>query len=336
MHISDMSLLSSHKGYPKRLTIGFISVALMASIVSTLLLIDHFRSYRAEIDMLVLSKSVQGAVETEAARDTLMLLLSTAEFPSTVNETTDVVRIESLSTGKTSFRISVISDTPVDARDGAIEVSRELFSSVGRYYDIRNNITVRSIGAPKVGGFIMYPVVLIVSGIASGILFTGAFFFIVLSLARMAFSFRKEEDMPVSEQVFFPKPRNENVSHESEEAPYVFSSDAFVPKKVDAKFFSFEPSGIEREKDYAHFNRGPAPMNLPVALDESEAIPEFVSLEDLSEGSTIELDTNEGLFPEIEPMIADTPIEALSIDREPTAEEYKKRLNDLLKGKMPR
>lgn len=334
MHMNGMSLLSSHKGYPKRITLGFVCVALAASMVSGLLLVDSFRSYRASIDVLVISKSAEGALESEAARDALLLLGGTPSFFYDINETTEISRIEFSRTGKTSLRAEVISDTPIDARDGALRASRELFSLVGRYYDIRNNIGVRSIGAPRVDGFIAHPVLLIVSGLASGILFSGAFFSIILSLARMAFSARKKECASVSEQVFFPE--NDKADHEPEESSRAFSPDAFVPKKMDAKFFSFEPSGIEREKDYAHFNRGPAPMNLPVALDESEPIPEFLSLESISTGEKSDSDDGGDIFPEIEPMIDDAPADESPLEREPTAEEYKRRLNDLLQGKMPK
>ena len=331
MLINGMSPLSNHKGYPKRLTIGFIAIALVASVVSVLLLADRFRSYRADIDMLVLSKSEQGALEVEAVRDALQLLGGTPGFLYGVNETTDVSRIEFSETGKSSFRMSVISDTPIDARDGAIKASQDLFSLVGRYYDIRNNISVRSIDAPHGEAFIAYPVVLIASGVATGVIFSGAFFLVVLSIARMAFSFRKEESVSTSKPIFFSE-KNEGL--ESVENPYVFSPDAFVPKKVDAKFFSFESSGIEREKDYAHFNRGPAPINLPIAEDGMEAIPQFMSLENLSENQGFESDEETGIFPEIEPMIDDAPADTPPLNREPTEEEYKQRLNDLLKGKM--
>jgi len=333
--MNGMSLLSSHKGYPKRITLGFVCVALAASMVSSLLLVDSFRSYRASIDMLVLSKSEEGALEAEAVRDTLLLLGGTADFFSDIDETIEISRIEFSRTGKTSLRAEVMSDTPLDARDGALKASQGLFSLVGRYYDIRNDIGVRSIGAPRVEGFIAHPVLLIVSGFASGILFSGAFFSIILALARMAFSVRKKEIASVSEQVFFPE--NDKEDHGAEESPRAFSPDAFVPKKMDAKFFSFEPSGIEREKDYAHFNRGPAPMNLPVALDESEPIPEFLSLESLStEEEKSDSDDGGDIFPEIGPMIDDAPADESPLEREPTAEEYKRRLNDLLKGKMPK
>jgi hypothetical protein len=338
MHINGMSLFSSHKGYPRRIFAGFLFVVFVASLVSGMLLLDQFRSYRADIDILILSKSIQGAVETEAARDTLMLLGSTEIFFSDVNETADISSLELRETGKGSFRVSVMSDTPVDARDGAVRASQELFSLVGRYYDIRSDISVRSIGSPRVETVVSHPVGIVTSSILLGILFSLLLFSLIFSVVRLIFSFRKEESVSPADQVFFPK-REESI-RETEEVPYAFSPDAFIPKKVDAKFFSFEPSGAEREKDYAHFNRGPAPMNLPVAPDEMESLPEFLSLESISEhAATDEAESDESYMEssiDEEPMIADTPIESLPIDREPTEEEYKKRLNDLLAGKMPK
>ena len=330
---------SNHIGYPKRLALGFVSVVLVSSFVSGLLLIDYFRSYRANIDLLIISKSIQGALEIETARDAAMLLGSTKGFSYLVNEEVTVSDIQFASTGKGSIALSVVADNPIDARDGAVFVSQELFANIGRYYDIRNNIDMRSIEAPRMKGIILHPVWLVLSGLISGILFAMVFFLILLSFARIAFSFQKKEIAAASEHVF--SPQGEKRSHEAEEIMPTFSLDAFVPKKVDAKFFSFESSGIEREKDYAHFNRGPAPTNLPVAIDESEALPDSLfpeAMENTKEDALLYDEKNDergALVLPDEPMIADASVETLPIDHEPTVEEYKKRLNDLLKGKMP-
>ncbi len=331
----------AHKnGYPKRLVTGFVFVALIGSFVSTLLLLDRFRSYEASLDMIVLPRSEQGAIEAPAVRDALMLLGGQKDFLYTVNETADTSVVDFAPTGQTSFQIRTVSDTPIDARDGAVATSQELFGLVGKYYDIRNDIAVRSIGSPEVRTVVAHPILLIGSGILSALIVACAFFLGILSLARIAFSVRGKEMVASAESVF-PVVREDMVPYE--ETPPVFSPEMFVPKKTETKFFSFEPSSISREKDYAHFNRGPAPANLPIAMDESEALPDFLFPEKSTEvdAPVVSEVSNEPapLIPDSpvmeSTMVDDAPMESLPVDREPTPEEYKRRLNELLSGKMP-
>lgn len=315
---------------------GFVFVAIIFSFVATLLLLDRFRSYEANLDMLVLSKSDQGAIEAPAVRDTLMLLGSQNDFLYTMNETADVSGVEFSLTGETSFRIRTVSDSPLDARDGAIAASQAFFALIGKYYDIRNDIDIRSIGIPETKAIVSHPILLIGAGMLSGIIVSIAFFIGILSFARLVFSARGKE-REVSSITVFPAGGEERTSHE--EMSPVFSPDMFVPKKQESHFFSFEPSVSAREKDYAHFNRGPAPANLPIAMDDAEVLPDFLfptSATEIGDGIVSE----ETMTPSEElivPQDMDTPMEeALPMDREPTEEEYKRRLNELLQGKMPK
>lgn len=326
-----------NNGYPKRIIMGFVFVTIILCFVTNLLLLDRFRSYEATLDMLVTSKSERGAIEAPAVRDALMLLGSQGDFLYTVNETVDVSEVSFSRTGETSLQIRTVSDTPIDARDGAVATSQELFATIGKYYDIRNDIAIRSIGSPEMNGFVAHPILLIGSGIIFALIASTAFFGIILTLARLAFSLRRKEEGASPEPVF-PVIKEERVLYE--ETPPVFSPEMFVPKKQESRFFSFEPSStplVSREKDYAHFNRGPAPANLPIAMDESEALPDFLSgMEtEKKEASTVSEEPEVVTPPIEEPAMIETPIETLPIDREPTADEYKRRLNELLSGKMP-
>ena len=332
---------SAHNnGYPKRLVMGFVCIAIILSFVATLLLIDRFRSYEATLDMIVLSKSEQGAIEAPHARDALMLLGSQGDFLYTVNETADVSEIGLSATGATSFRIRAISDMPLDARDAAVAASQELFATIGKYYDLRSNIALRSIGSPKTAAIIDHPILLIASGVVSALIGSIIFFSFVLLIARIAFSI-SGKDIAESPAFVFPTSGEDPASHE--ESPPVFSREMFVPKKQDSTFFSFEPSSVAREKDYAHFNRGPAPANLPIAMDETESLPDFLFPIETDKADETAVPKEEGgtngevLVPE-SPVTKDPddmPMESSSDDREPTTEEYKRRLNELLQGKIP-
>lgn len=312
---------------------GFVGVAIILSFVATLLLLDRFRSHEATLDLLVLSKSEKGAIEAPAVRDALMLLASRSDFLYTVNEIADVSSLTVSPMGATSLRIHTISDTPLDARDSAIAASQELFASIGKYYDIRNDISVRSIGAPKTVAIIAHPILLSASGIVFALIGSIVFFAVVLAVARIAFSVRGKE-VNVAPSPVFPVEREDVVTHE--ETPPVFSPDMFVPKKQDA-FFSFEPSSVPREKDYAHFNRGPAPSNLPIAMDDSESLPDFLLPAETEEvKQSEEKAVPSASIPDLaEENSPDMPLETVSLDHEPTPEEYKRRLNELLSGRMP-
>jgi hypothetical protein len=320
---------------------GFVFVTIILSFVASLLLLDRFRSHEATLDLIVLSRSGKGAIEAPAVRDVLMLLASQDDFLYAVNDTAVVSSLTVSQTGATSFRIHAVSDTPLDARDGAVAASQELFTSIGKYYDIRSDISVRSIGSPKTRAVVVHPVLLIGSGIFFAVIISIAFFAILLLLVRIAFSVRGREVNPSSAPVF-PLAGEDMIPYE--EAPPVFSPEMFVPKKQENTFFSFEPSSVTREKGYAHFNRGPAPANLPIAMDELDALPDFL-LPVKTAGADMPVKSEiseEKTVPSVpasdiaEPNSLDTPLEALSIDHEPTPEEYKRRLNELLSGKMPK
>lgn len=334
MHSNDMSPFAHNKGYPKRIIMGFVFVTIILSFVVNFLLLDRFRSYEATLDILVTSKSEKGAIEAPAVRDALILLGSQKDFLYTVNEAVTVKEIDFSRTGETTLQIRTVSDTPIDARDSAVGVSQELFGVIGKYYDIRNDIAVRSIGSPEMSGFLAHPIFLIGSGIIIALIVSLAFFRIILSLARIAFSTRGKSETASSGPVF-PVAREEMAS--TEEIPPAFSPDMFVPKREESRFFSFEPSGAEREKDYAHFNRGPAPSNLPIAMDDSESLPDFLMpvRTGTMDGQVASEEPVEATAPIEEPLVLDTPIETLPTDHEPTPEEYKRRLNELLSGKMP-
>lgn len=331
MRQNGMWPLFIHKGYPKRVAAGFLFTAIVASVVCTLVFMDGFRSYRSEADMLVLSRSEQGALETEAARDTLILLGNLENFFLRVQGEAEVLRLMAAPTGKATFRLSVESENPLDARESVRVATQVLLGEASRYYDIRNTFDFRIINISRTKVVIEHPIMLIISGVVSGIALAAVFFMIILAVARFMFSFRKGEEQLLMADI------SPSEKREKSEYGHAFSAETFIPKKVDAKFFSFDQNG-EREKDYAHFNRGPAPMNLPIAADEDEidALPDFLKPQKVELEKKEMEDIEESFEMPEEELAEEMPVEAPAADREPSPEEYKKRLNDLLQGKMPK
>jgi hypothetical protein len=325
-------------GYPKRIATAFVGVALVSACIAALFLIDSFRSYSADTELLISPKSVQGAVETQAVRDSLRIIGSRRDFFLEASDEADMTGIAFEEIGSGAVRVIVTGENPIDARDAAIVVTRELFARIGKYYDIRDDIVVRSLGSPEVRTVIAHPLLWIVSSLLSGIAISIFFFICVLFLARLGFSLQRKGS---SEHVRQATSLPERFRKAESEVP-ASASEAFVPKKVEQSFFSFEPSGMPPQADYAHFHRGPAPENLPIASDDAEPLPDFLAGMIDAKVSPSEEEPAENIVPtvpaaptEIEPVVADTPPEIAASDREPTAEEYKRRLNELLSGKMP-
>jgi hypothetical protein len=253
-----------------------------------------------------------------------------------VSDEADMTGITFEEIGVGAVRVIVTGENPIDARDAAIIVTRELFARIGKYYDIRDDIIVRSLGSPEAHAIIAHPLLWIISSLLSGVAISTIFFAFVLSLARLSFSLQRKGN---SEYIKKATSLPERFRKAESETP-ASVSETFVPKKVEQSFFSFEPSGVPPQADYAHFHRGPAPENLPIALDDAEPLPDFLTgMMDAQmpteEAPAENITTTIPAPAEIEPVVVDTPPEIAASDREPTAEEYKRRLNELLSGKMP-
>lgn len=331
---------TQQNGYPKRILFSFALSVFLVSFISGLFFTEAFREYRGEALLLVLSKSEKGAIEIDAATDALLSFLRSRNFLFEASEETgeyETLRSGHLvleKTGKPTLRLSFSSDDPMTAEESARDLSLLLFSFASRYYDVRADFDFRIVEVSATDefsskwGFVF-------ASIASGIVLTSLFFGGALLFAKMRFS-RTQWPKEMKEEI--RRESKDSVSKSPLTSPITpsFPKDRFVPKKPEGGTFPFDlpvAKTKEEQLDYRHFHQGPAPDNLPT-FSEEDVLNMFVSPKE-------EKDLNTEMAPE-EKQEAPQNIEKTEedskkdMDREPTAEEYKRRLNELLSGKMPK
>lgn len=334
---------TQQNGYPKRMLSSFALSVFLASFVSGLFLLESFREYRGEALLLVFAKSEKGAIEVDAATDALLAFSQSRDFLFEASEEMgdyETLRSGDLvleKTGKPILRLSFSSDDPITAEESARDLSLRLFSFASRYYDVRSDLDFRIVEISTKDG-IVSKWEFVLASIASGICVASLFFGGVLLFAKMRFS-RTQWPRELQEDVRPQSKKNPLTSIQA--SPVVsFPKDHFVPKKPEEGMFPFDlPVAKTKEEqfDYGHFHRGPAPENLPM-ISEEDALNMFVASKEEGDLTTeVEPETKQEVPRSIEGREEGSKKDTdQDMNREPTDEEYKRRLNELLSGKMPK
>lgn len=330
-----MQRTSEHQPNHPNLSWGrsFLVALVFVTLASVLFWLDSYRSYRADVTVLVIERT-SGMGTAEEIAYNLRDIANTLAFHErnlARNESlmdpyegyapdqrkslwNDKIQTKKSRDGSTLV-ISATDESQAEAIELAREASETLFGMAGFYYDVKRDIDLRIIEGPVVNTVIAAPVRLVLVSLLTGFVVT-AVFFGLLSLVPGFFLLRRS---------VIGRTRNVSRSHGA------FQIGDSVPWIDPKKFIPEKPSQLTfenhiTEKKPARFSevkpRGgvsaPAPANLPIADDEpvvaeiaGENPPEAIKKES---GSDNEVD----IFPE-QPT-------------EPTIEEYKKRLNELLSG----
>ncbi len=242
----------------------------------------------------------------------------------------------------------------------AEETTRTLFSVVGLYYTIEKDISVRVIDGPIVSYTLenrwMYIFVVLLSGISMTY-----FFFFLLKRVPEFFLLKKRAENAFHN--FSPLQNTDTEetsnhfayeSHHSEEVPFI-DPRKFVPEKPETFVFTHEKEEKLSETFVSTYTKhASAPINLPIALDERDLpfVDDISSLPFTFETDTKENNTKEGAIVASDNTVSEVSEEQIQTSSEqeeetsnqssaeieeketpitePTSEDYKRRLNELL------
>ncbi len=319
------------------------------TISAGVLFLDHFRTYASRVTILVIHKNEKTAASADQVVENIMEIprtlyfydrllrqypevkdpwigLSGAERESLWMERVSVERVDTSGL----FRLSVDADSASDASLLVKKSAANLFQSVGRYYDIRTDIDIRTIDAPVASIRFSHPFGWFLSSLSAGFILAALVSSVFTVFSRNMDRFRRygtalptfkkvpDEDSVVdevkSDQRIESFPKTESIATVSE-----------IP--MEAAGEKPEPITVSSEPSFS--------SNLPFLED-------GVSLEEHLFGASVS-----SMEPETEELNVSDPTsesaatkESLPVAEEkrasvePTPEELKRRLNQLLKGEM--
>lgn len=309
---------------------AFIVTFVFVTFAASLFWLDFFRSYRAEIIVLVISKT---ETPSQEIAENMAEVTRTLSFYERVLADNDLIDDDfegyapdkrkalwnktfsaKRQAGSGALVLEARGNTPEKTKRLTKQTAQTLFSVAGIYYNVKTDVDMRIIDGPIVSYALAKPFFYGVTSILTGLIVT-SFFFWALNVVSQFSAWQKTRtrethpEFSVGETVPWIDPRK------------------FIPAKPkELSFPSLAPQYV------AH---APAPANLPVAPE--EALLPIANEQELP----FEFETPSQEF---EDMFSNDQAESLSFPvrgehsiqqpkrDEPTSEEYKRRLNELLSG----
>ncbi|EKE18945.1 MAG: hypothetical protein ACD_9C00189G0003 [uncultured bacterium] len=352
------------------LSAKILIVGAILSAVFFLLLSELFKTYKSDISILVNLKSEIAVKQEQNILNSIMELPTTLSFYDRMLEANSDIRdvSEGLSSRQRKdvwndmislqrsndealvFKLSISAKQENDAKQLSSKAARTLFDTIALYYDVKNDVDLRIIDGPItksyvrgwyvllflsiIGGFALALVLDSFSAIGKQHLKRGGDIFMKNSF----FDFKKKTDIPAEKEIeslhslyeqqvppfIFKEEKKYHVPSESEQKKEEI--DFEEPSREDLRFQEMKKITKKMEPGkYPNFPEMPvmekkkasAPDNLPIA-DESFFQEYGIDQEPVEKEKDI--DTRE------EKQEKDS--------QEPTPEELKKRLNQLLKGEL--
>lgn len=313
----------------------FIVTFFFVTLASGLYWLDFFRSYAAEVTVLVVSKNSTSQIAQDIAGNAaeLTATLSFYERVLADNELLEETFAGSGPDQRKALWNNVVSvtqpenssvliiraqgETPEYARQLAKQVAQTLITTVSFYYNVKTDIDMRIIDGPLTTTVLRQPVLFGVFSILTSLLVTFIFFGLLSAVPKIFGGQGKKHMKPV--RANNPTP-TETTAHD-------FVLGTTIPRIDPKKFVPTKPSSLNYENHEREISASPyspwrlnpsakAPANLPVA--EPEELPfDEVSAPD----STVMPEATSS-----QPAVPEPP------RGEPTVDEYKRRLNELLAG----
>lgn len=328
-----------------------------------LFFVDVFKTYRSETSILIVAKSEIVARQQETIIENILEFPQTLSFYDTLLKYNSDVRdvAEGLSPDKRKARwnsifsisragedasvikISITTKNQVDSQKLSQKTIRTLFDVIGAYYDVKNDIDLRIIDGPIIKSQISAWQELLALSIFLGYFIAMSLQFVFFgsngskndggNFAKMKsfFDYKKNTAMPIEQEL---ASLNKLYQNEKVEEPFVFEKENIQTTKKVSDLIPEKDVRVQEMKKitkqfepgrYPNFPEMPvrehhadAPDNLPVA-DES-----FFQVFNSEEEEIIEQKTSI----EMEDQMVD------KTSKEPTPEELKKRLNQLLRGEL--
>ncbi|MEI7891113.1 MAG: hypothetical protein WCI36_04035 [bacterium] len=323
----------------------FVMTAVLG-ITFFLLLADYFKTYQSEISILVSPKSQLALQQQGQLMDNIVEIPKTLSFYEKILKSnpdiTDIAvgnsldqkkskwnqlfEIQKVSNNSSVFRIKITSSYQADSEQIAQKTARTLFDTIALYYDIQKDFDLRIIDGPITKSMITawywlllasFFLAFVVANLLNALLLNSKKMLIEKTqvVGRNFFAVSQQKVIPVIEeevdflQNVFQGPVIDDYAQKIEEMK------AITKKMENDKYPNFAEMPITESRQSAG-----APFNLPIADDdflEEYSLPQEVS-------------TSE----EFVPVTEEIKTEEIDTLAEPTAEQLKKRLNDLLKGNI--
>jgi capsular polysaccharide biosynthesis protein len=333
----------------------FLITLFFVCAASALFFLDMFRSYEADVRIMVISRSA--SVNPEQVAANLAALVGTLPFhdrvvaddilgdplegypqPDRRARWNDAVRAER-GIGNSVITVTAAGEDPEEARQLAARVSKTLFGMAGLYYDVKADIDVRAIDGPIAETVVRQPIAYAATSFLSALLVTMVFFGALIMVPNMFGRSRKGHVVESTHEGAHHQVVTEY--REGDAVPYI------DPRK----FIPVRPSSLPFENAYPETHavstpsvKAAAPANLPIADDaidlpvSDQPLPFTFEGTDLSEYPVADLPFRG----EHEVNAEETPEAIMGGEEfhtheaeergEPTVEEYKRRLNELLSG----
>ena len=331
----------------------YLLAALFASFASALVLADSFRTYESETTAIMLAKSDRAAVLLRSTVENADLLADTDPYrtrffeelsaksgkfdelsASSRRETFDAMVDVAADERGSVLRIRGYADDPDDAKEISRVATLSLFRFLGQYYNVKEDVDFRIAGGPTTVSGISHMPSFVLSSVALGVLSTSILFLALWALPRVfalsggrAVSRKPLLDAGVFEPSRPTSPYFDQAPMETPVSPREpFPSAPPMPTSVE-EYPPMPP--VPAEPTAAHIKSASAPVNLP-SLSEAEEqfLREFSFEGSLEEEGTDE--AREAVRTGAESVVPAPEPEAPR--DEPTEAEYKRRLNELLRG----
>lgn len=330
-------------------------------ITSGVLLVDRFRTSYSQVTVLVIHKNEKTAASADQVVDNIAeipkmlsfydrLLRRFPEIRDPWTGMSDDARQEAwadhIMVDRVDYsgliRLEINADTASDASSLAEKVSTNLFETIGRYYDIRNEIDIRTVDGPTMRTQLRAPFGWFLSSVVSGFVLAMAVSGGIASIAVAVGRLRERRGADRSpklalEKVSFPLDGGENAPKPSGSSLYqehrfvqqmtsLSGKSAMAQPPVEPVKDELDPFVDTEIKSAPEKSVLVAPRNLPF-------LEEGVSLEEHLFGSGQSVPSEPAT--EVSD-VSDAPVEAAKEDvvAEPTEDELKRRLNQLLRGEM--
>ncbi len=321
----------------------FLVTLVFATFAAGLFWLDFFRVYQAEVTILVIGKTE--ANSTDQVVENFVELSKNLSFYERVLAENDLIDDDFAGYSKDKRKalwhetavvqrsdksgvltIRVTQPTGEKARLLVESTVQSLFSLAGFYYNIKSDVDMRVVDGTILTTAVGSPFLYGVTTLSTGLLATGGFFFL-LSLAPSLFRAKRPHRTASADGVLPTKPEKNYQTYEIGESVPFIDPQKFIPSRPTSLTFE-TPTEEEKEirRDIlSHSTKAAAPANLPVVdmpnlpvMTQADLPFQFEERGENGEGEIgIPYPESEGLS---EPL------------QEPSVEEYKRRLNELLSG----
>lgn len=311
---------------------SFFVTLFFVTLAALLFWLDSFRVYESEVRVLVIGKA--STVATDQVVENFAELSKNLSFYERVLASNDLIEddfegyskdqrkalwnktVEVTRSEKSGILVvTAKQDTPEKAKRLSEETVKTLFSVASFYYNIKTDIDLRVVDEPIVKTTVAYPVRYVLISFASASGATVVFFLLLSTLPGFLGKPKKQPatvDFPIGASVPFIDPQK------------------FIPARPSS--LSFESSHKEQTKETVAprvaSERMLPGMDAELPFQFEETYPE----EREEEAGLTDLPLTGGVIGGGATAVIETVEEAPVKKDEPTPEEYKRRLNELLSG----